>query len=109
LSDDEPIADATFSLAAAAQQLLTVAEALGLQYGEATARGALLVAYAVLGERALGTTIRVTRGVLTDHIGEIASYSGPERVRIMFMLMGRDIEVSVSINDVAVLNNAATA
>jgi hypothetical protein len=51
--DDEPIADA-YSIAEAATQLLTMTEALALRYGAETARDALLVAYALVTERALG-------------------------------------------------------
>jgi hypothetical protein len=72
LTDDAPIDDVIYTVAVAAQHLLTVAEALALQYGEATARGALLVAYAVLGERTLGhegmrDELRVKIAALTEN------------------------------------------
>jgi hypothetical protein len=54
--NDEPIADAVFSRAVAAEHLLVLAGNLALQHGEEVARGALLVAYLVLAERTVGHT-----------------------------------------------------
>jgi hypothetical protein len=52
--DDAPIDDATYSLAVAAQHLLTMTEARALQHGPEAARGGLLVAFTVFGERTVG-------------------------------------------------------
>jgi hypothetical protein len=49
--NDEPIDDTVFSRAVAAEHLLVLAGNLALQHGEEVARGALLVAYSVYGER----------------------------------------------------------
>ena len=56
-----------------AEQLLTLAETLALQYGPEAVRNALLVAYTMLAERALGRT-----GMLDElHVKIAALTAGP--------------------------------
>jgi hypothetical protein len=54
MNDDEPIDSPAYNVAVVATQMLTVAEALALQYGAEVARNGLLVACVVFAERTLG-------------------------------------------------------
>ncbi len=49
---------------------------------------------------AIGTRIRIARGALVEYEGIIAAYSGAERVRLLLHMLGRDLEVTVKIEDV---------
>jgi hypothetical protein len=65
--DDEAIGD-TVSLAAAAEHMLVLAEALTLQHGPETVRAALLVAFAVFAERTIGRAGLLEAGLTEDDL-----------------------------------------